>query len=159
MEQKSKRLAASRLRPTVSPQRQALPWFPFCLFICLAIGCGGEVINAPPVEEPVSAEPANAVGTVIIEIVDGDNEKTLELSHIEAGTSLEQIMRSITDPAISIRGSGLTAFVDQIGETKTSGSEGWVFRVDGEFATRGVGSTIIDPPATITWSYGGMEPE
>ena len=102
---------------------------------------------------------AAALDWITIEIVEGGTEKTLELSGIEAGTSLEQIMRSITDPVISIRGSGITAFVDQIGETKTSGREGWVFRVDGEFATQGVGSTTIDPPATITWSFGGMEPE
>ncbi|MDF1840021.1 MAG: DUF4430 domain-containing protein [Rubripirellula sp.] len=159
MEQKSKRLAASRLRPIVSSKSQALSWLPFCLLVCLAIGCSGSTTDAPPVEEPVPAEPATSVGTVTIEIVDGSNKKTLELSDIEAGTSLEQIMRSITDPGISIRGSGITAFVDQIGETRTSGSEGWVFRVDGEFATQGVGSTTIDPPATITWSFGGMEPE
>lgn len=157
MEQKSKRLAASRLRPIVSPNRQALSWLPFCLLICLATGCSGSATDAPPVEETASAEPANAAGTVTVEIVDGGNEKRLELPDIEAGTSLEQIMRSITDPVISIRGTGVTAFVDQIGETKTSGSEGWVFRVDGEFATQGVGSTTIDPPATITWSFGGME--
>ncbi|MDG2223557.1 MAG: DUF4430 domain-containing protein [Rubripirellula sp.] len=113
----------------------------------------------PSPERAGSTGSSAVTGVVTIEIVDGDETQTVELPEIEAGTTLEQIMRSITDPVISIRGSGVTAFVDQIGEQGTSGSEGWVFRVDGEFAKQGVGSTTIDPPATVTWSYGGMEAE
>ena len=99
-------------------------------------------------------DPAAESGTVTLEIQGSGSPTTIEIEDVQAGTTLEQVMRSITQIPISIRGSGVTAFVDGIGEQTASGNEGWVFRVDGVHANQGVGSTVLTPPATITWVYG-----
>ena len=63
-------------------------------------------------------------------------------------------MRSIDQVPIKMRGSGQSAFVEGIGDQSNTGSMAWTFKVDGEFANQGVGSTTLRPPVTITWSYG-----
>tara|TARA_Y100000385_G_C12903024_1_gene555081 strand:+ start:177 stop:647 length:471 start_codon:yes stop_codon:yes gene_type:complete len=99
-------------------------------------------------------DPAVETGTVTLEIQGSDSPRTIEIEDVQTGTTLEEVMRSVTQIPISIRGSGVTAFVDSIGEQSASGSEGWVFRVNGVHANQGVGSTVLTPPATITWVYG-----
>lgn len=93
-------------------------------------------------------------GTVTLEIQGSGPPLTIEIEDVQTGTTLEEVMRSVTEIPISMRGSGVTAFVDGIGEQAASGSEGWVFRVDGVHANQGVGSTVLTPPATISWIYG-----
>jgi hypothetical protein len=107
-------------------------------------GTQGQASNGPAVE----------TGTVTLEIQGSDPPLRIEIEDVRTGTTLEKVMRSVTQIPISIRGSGVTAFVDSIGEQAASGSEGWVFRVDGVHANQGVGSTVLTPPATITWVYG-----
>lgn len=99
-------------------------------------------------------DPAVETGIVTLEIQGSDAPLTIEIEDVRTGTTLEEVMRSVTKIPVSIRGSGVTAFVDGIGEQASSGSEGWVFRVDGVHANQGVGSTILTPPTTITWVYG-----
>ena len=99
-------------------------------------------------------DPAVESGTVKLEIRGSDPPVTIEIADVQTGTTLEQVMRSVTQIPISIRGSGVTAVVDAIGERASSGGEGWVFRVDGVHANQGVGSTVLTPPTTITWIYG-----
>ena len=105
-------------------------------------------------ETQAGNDPAAESGTVTLQIQGSDSAKTIEIADVQTGTTLEQVMRSITQIPISIRGSGVTAFVDGIGEQTSSGNEGWVFRVDGIHANQGVGSTVLTPPTTITWVYG-----
>ena len=113
-----------------------------CLFF---LGCQKTLL--PPA-------PTTGTGTVTIEIESGDDRATFEVMDVAAGTTLESLMRSIDQVPVSIQGSGLTAFVDGIDGQSTSGSEGWTFEVDGEFANEGIGSITLTPPTTITWSYG-----
>lgn len=96
-------------------------------------------------------------GIVTFEIQGSDAPVTFEIADVQQGTTLEEVMRSVTQIPISIRGSGVTAFVDGIGEQSASGSQGWVFRVDGVHANQGVGSTVLTPPTTITWVYGDAD--
>ena len=96
-------------------------------------------------------------GTVTLEIQGSGAPVTFEIADVGQGTTLEEVMRSVKQIPISIRGSGVTAFVDGIGEQTASGSEGWVFRVDGVHANQGVGSTVLTPPTTITWVYGDAD--
>ncbi len=98
--------------------------------------------------------PAVEAGIVTLELQGSDAPLTIEIEDVRTGTTLEQVMRSITQIPISVRGSGVTAFIDGIGEQTSSGNEGWVFRVDGIHANQGVGSTVLTPPTTITWFYG-----
>ncbi len=105
-------------------------------------------------ETQAGNDPAAQFGTVTLEIQGSDSAKTIEIEDVQTGTTLEQVMRSITQIPISVRGSGVTAFIDGIGEQTSSGNEGWVFRVDGIHANQGVGSTVLTPPTTITWVYG-----
>ena len=63
-------------------------------------------------------------------------------------------MQSIEGMPVGIHGSGITAFIHSIGGKSTSGTEGWTYKVDGQFANEGIGSTELSPPATITWEFG-----
>jgi hypothetical protein len=106
-----------------------------------------------------SSPPATATaGTVTLRFAIDGRQREVRVSEIRQGTSLESVMRQVEDPEIIIRGSGTTAFVDSIGGIPTSASEGWTFRVDGRFADRGIGTMVLDPPTTVTWSFGEMEP-
>lgn len=122
---------------------------PALLLIAIAfaplIGCGKR-------PQPVAAP--GATGTVTMEIDFGDHSESIRIDGVESGTTLEAVMRSIDQLPISIRGSGVTAFVDGIGNVSTNSSEGWTFQVDGEFANQGIGSTTLSPPTTIRWSFG-----
>jgi hypothetical protein len=137
--------------------------------LILMVGCDSGAsstgTSAPAAADPLTAaqadsgtqagnDPAAESGTVTLEIQRSDSAKTIEIEDVQTGTTLEQVMRSVTQIPISIRGSGVTAFVDGIGEQTSSGNEGWVFRVDGVHANQGVGSTVLTPPTTITWVYG-----
>ena len=64
------------------------------------------------------------------------------------------MLRSAVDPSFQIRGSGETAFIESIGGIEPSDGEGWLFKVDGEFAMQGVGSTKLTPPSKVRWSLG-----
>ncbi|MGI9471644.1 MAG: DUF4430 domain-containing protein [Rubripirellula sp.] len=105
-------------------------------------------------ESPTTDSVETKTGTVTMEIATKGETQKVEIDNVAAGTTLEQVMRSVKDMPVRLRGSGVTAFVDAIGDQATTGTEGWVFRVDGEFANQGVGSTKLDPPTTVTWTFG-----
>ncbi len=135
-------------------------WLAFCLLACLMlVGCRDAQPSStlPSASSPEMPVDPTTTGTVTVEVIEGDETKRYELTDIAAGTTVESIMRSLTEPEVTMSGSGITAFVQQIGDQSTRSNEGWVYRVDGEFATKGIGSTTVDPPVTITWSFGGME--
>ena len=96
-------------------------------------------------------------GRVTFVIHQGADDVTFSVDGIPQGATLETVMRKIDQTPISIRGSGPTAFVDQIGEIRTTGSEGWTYTDDGEFATRGIGEMQLHPPATVEWTFGEMD--
>ncbi|MEO1619070.1 MAG: DUF4430 domain-containing protein, partial [Planctomycetota bacterium] len=75
------------------------------------------------------------------------------------GETLESVMRKIEDRQIEISGAGTTAFLQSIDGVGNEGSKGWTFKVDGEFAMQGIGSTELNPPAEVIWSFGGFDPE
>lgn len=126
------------------------------LAVAMALVLGCQKAPAPPAAG--AAPPANT-GTVTIEI-EGSPGKSMEVEGVAQGTTLETVMQSLDQIPVTITGSGTTAFVDAIGDKATSGSEGWTFKVDGEFANAGIGSTVLSPPTTVTWSYrDGLEEE
>lgn len=139
------------------------------VFLLLVTGCdsgsserapsdlGSNVATSAPqagIEGLAGNGSAVETGTVTLEIQGSGSPLTIKIEDVQTGTTLEEVMRLVTEIPISIRGSGVTAFVDGIGEQAASGSEGWVFRVDGIHANQGVGSTVLTPPATITWVFG-----
>jgi hypothetical protein len=99
------------------------------------------------------------VGPVTFKIHDGDELLTFDIEEVREGTTLEAVMRRIDQIPVTIGGSGANAFVDKIGETATSGSEGWTYTVDGEFAMKGVGQITLSPPTTVEWKFGSMRRE
>ena len=112
--------------------------------------------SAPsPAPTAASAE-TDATGTVTFQFTEGEEVTTFDVENVPDGATLESVMRGIDQLPISIRGSGVTAFVDQIGDTATSGSEGWTYEIDGEFATRGIGETTLSPPTRVEWKFGEM---
>ncbi|WP_372726081.1 DUF4430 domain-containing protein [Novipirellula sp.] len=41
----------------------------------------------------------------------------------------------------------------------TTSTEGWKYKIDGVHAEKGIGSTKLDAPATISWAFGSYEGE
>lgn len=142
----------------------------FAICLCFVLSATGCQRSAPPL--PTSGQAIGdaggvhvveategdsiAVGVVTFVIHDGESVIEFKVDDVPDGTTLESVMRQVEDVPISIRGSGVTAFVDQIGDTGTGSSEGWTYKVDGEFAHRGIGETTLSPPTTVQWSYGSM---
>ena len=125
----------------------------------LFVGCCALLFLGCSRSAPVVAPPANTgpTGIVTIEVRSNSATQTIDLPGIATGTLLEEVMRSIEEIPIKIEGSGTTAFVDQIGDQATNATDGWTFKVDGEFANQGIGSTRLNPPTTVTWSFGDFE--
>ena len=136
---------------------------PCCLLALLSwSGCRRSSTEVPTEsldadrEELALDAPDVPVGPVTFKIHAGDDLVTFDIEEVRAGTTLEAVMRRIDQIPITIGGSGSTAFVDKIGGTATSGSEGWTYTVDGEFAMKGVGQTTLSPPTTVEWTFGSM---
>ena len=113
--------------------------------LLVAIGCdrGGE-----------PSAPARA-GTVTV-VVRGEVERTLELPDVAEGATVEDVMRRAADEGlpVEISGRGMTALVTSIDGREMGGGEGWIYRIDGEFPSRGIGAMELQPPTTVEWSYG-----
>ncbi len=120
--------------------------------LCLFSSCSRAPTVAP--EQPSAATPT---GTVTLEFVIDENTKVLTIDDVHEGATLESVLLGVTDPVVSVRGSGTTAFVDKIGDVATSANEGWTFSVDGEWANEGVGSIKLQPPTTVRWEFGSWD--
>ena len=112
------------------------------------LGCGRSVPVADRTDE--TAEP----GTVTLVIIGESETNSIDVPNVPSGTSLETVMRSVTEIPIKLDGSGTSAFVDAIGDQRTNSTGGWTFEVDGEYANQGIGNTVLTPPTTVTWSFG-----
>lgn len=135
----------------------------FPIFVAsLAWAIGGCGTSRPPSDSSRDGVAATATGPVTVEFLhqgfdDQGFAREVTLEGIAAGSTVESVMRSIQDPPIVLRGRGVTAFVESIGGIKTSATDGWTYRVDGEFADRGIGTTELVPPARISWRFGAWD--
>ena len=130
------------------------PVFCFCFAALAAFmlgGCGTATVEAPVVTGDQEVSPDAAPVTIIIRSDVG--EKEFEVPQIAPGTTVESIMRAVKEVPVVIEGSGMTAFVNSIDGVETGANEGWTFKVNGDFAKQGIGSTMLVPPATLTWTY------
>ena len=130
------------------------------LLTLLLVGCqsADEGSDNQRVVDAIASGEEVVTGTVTLRIIADEKETVeVELPDIAEGESLESVMRNFKDCPVEISGSGTTAFVQSIDGLSTSGSEGWTFKVDGEFANQGIGETTLSPPTTVEWSYGGFE--
>ena len=122
-------------------------------FTLLLLGCNRSSDVAREDEDAAQ----QVAGTVTIRIVSDEKDVVeIEIPDVASGESLENVMRQIKECPIEISGSGETAFVQSIDGLDTEGGQGWTFQVDGEFANQGVGKTLLSPPTTVEWSYGGF---
>lgn len=117
--------------------------------LLFSVGCRSET----PTIAPLSTAQA-VTGTVTVEVKLGEELRTFEVPDVADGATLESVMESIDQIPINMTGSGTTAFVNAIGDTKTNSTEGWTFMVDGQWADTGIGSTVLHPPTTVTWVFG-----
>jgi len=113
-------------------------------WLVIGAGCSSTVT---PVKTPT-------VATVTVVIKLGDEVVQRELEAIASGTTIDQVMAKIEQPKVVIIGSGATAFVESIGGLGTVGGKGWSYRVDDQWADRGIGVFELNPPTTIQWTYG-----
>ena len=96
---------------------------------------------------------------VLIVVESNENSAAFMVDDVKEGQTVEELMRQVTALGAVINGSGATAFVNRIGNRETGLREGWTYKVDGEFAKRGVGQMSLNPPSIIQWTYGTMQPE
>ena len=117
------------------------------LGLVLLVGCSA----APPRPVQIAAEPV----TLEIQVDGGKATKPSWLTVLPMGCTVEDVMIRAAEQGldVDISGSGTTAFVSAIDGESGSGTKGWLFKVDGEFSERGIGTTELDPPATITWVF------
>lgn len=121
-------------------------------------GCSRQPAGAPPAGDASDSNtPAPEPGPVTVEILRDGQTRSVTLDPIAHGTTVEEVMRSIEQFPVEIRGSGTTAFVDSIDGVATGADTGWTYQVDGEQVHEGVGAKRLAPPATISWSFGGWD--
>ena len=106
--------------------------------------------------EPTRGSNGTPNGTVTIEVVQDGKTLAFVVDDVVAGTTVEELLRGLDAIEVEISGSGTTAFVHSIGGQAPDGNEGWMFQIDGEFASQGVGSTKVEPPTTITWEISSL---
>lgn len=114
--------------------------------LLLGLGCA---------RKPVAVDAG--VGQVTITIHKNDQARVINVENIATGTTLEHVMRSIDEVPIEISGSGLTAFVNEIDGLATGPSDGWTYRIDGQYVGQGIGSVTLTPPTTVDWRFGAWE--
>lgn len=116
--------------------------------VLLSSGCS----TAPPAPTQIATEP------VTLEIQSGTKKESVLIEGLPLGCTVEDVMRSAQQQGLDIEmsGSGTTAFISAINGESGSGTQGWLFKVDGEYSDRGIGTTELDPPATITWVFDDM---
>ena len=108
--------------------------------------------------EPASGLVPVQTGTVTVEIQGDGKARSLELADVPEGTTVEEVMRALSDQGLDVElsGSGTTAFLVEMDGLGTEAGKGWLYTIDGEFPQRGIGTTEILPPTTIRWRHGEM---
>jgi Domain of unknown function (DUF4430) len=130
---------------------------PSCFLVALLLaGCNSQYIPIPAPAVPATATttPTGTSGVVTVEFQINGETKTVKVADVAEGATVEAVMQSIEGIPIELHGSGVTAFIHSIAGKSTSGTEGWTYKVNGQFANEGIGSTTLTPPATITWEFG-----
>jgi len=125
-------------------------WLCGCLGLAWAGGCSSTA-TPPTATEAIKPGPV----TVVIEL--GSEQKSHQFDEVQPGTTIAELMAQIEDPLVRLTGSGSMAFVESIGELGTDRGLGWTFRVNGEWADRGIGAFPLEPPAEIRWTHGAFE--
>jgi Domain of unknown function (DUF4430) len=119
------------------------------------MGCAPSTTQKPSSTQGTA--PAQVTrGTVTIVIDDGNEVVEQKIENVTAGTTVEQLMKQLDDPTVKISGTGTTALVTAIRGKTNSGGEGWTYRVNDEWADRGIGTFELTPPATIRWKHGDL---
>ncbi|TWT93624.1 DUF4430 domain-containing protein [Neorhodopirellula pilleata] len=145
------------------------PPFPILRISCIAVlatlvVCGSGCQRSQTIENP-SVDVAEDVGTVTIEIILNSDEPTENIRQIvpvHDGESLESVMRGMASQPdepleMVISGEGVTAFVQSIHSVTTDANRGWTYTIDGEFATKGIGSVTVESGQTIQWRFTTFE--
>lgn len=120
-------------------------------------GCRPAVEPGPEQQSNAGATAEAGPVTVRFEWPDDRPTTTEVVENVPAGTTLETVLRDLPQPEMQITGGGQTALVQSICGVEISGDRGWTFEINDNFATRGVGSTRLTPPTTITWRYTSFE--
>ncbi|TWT81867.1 hypothetical protein CA13_33210 [Planctomycetes bacterium CA13] len=107
--------------------------------------------------EPSAEEITTEAGTVTVVIQSSEGERQTEVDNVLPGATVESVMRSIEEVPITINGSGVTAFVSKMDGVETESTKGWTYMVNDEYVNKGIGSVMLVPPATVTWTYGTYE--
>jgi hypothetical protein len=135
--------------------RDTFRFFPW-LALALLAGCGGETAT-PPAARPET--PTAATATVAIDYGGEAENRTLELPHV-ADTTLLAALRAAAargELEIEVTGEGTNAHVRGIDGVQDEGAgdaaRNWQLWVNGDYATKGAGSLVVEPGDEFEWKY------
>ena len=123
------------------------PLVAFCV-ILMTLGCDRSNSDVTPV--------STGVVTIVVGDAMGDS---ISIPDVADGATVEEVMRDM-DPAllpVTINGSGLTAFVESLAGKSTADGKGWLFKIDGQASSVGIGSATLHPPTIVEWQYGEFD--
>ncbi|MFG0291333.1 MAG: DUF4430 domain-containing protein [Rhodopirellula sp. JB044] len=168
------RVALSRLVSPSASQAEIRQWITCWGLVVLCVGaitlngCRAQTTTQSADDATTTDVAEQTIGSVTITIVNSDKTASDESAEareplfeksfdIGEGTTLESVMKKIENPNVVISGSGVTAFVQSIGDVETNAERGWTYTIDGEFATEGIGSTELKPGQIVRWRFTSFE--
>lgn len=132
--------------------------------LCAAalVGCDSAATTPGPPgpaaadSRPADGQPAAVTGTVSILVQVPEGETLREEVTITGRQSVAAVMAA-SSLEMELRGSGEMALVQSLAGVPMKGGEGWIYKVDGQWAPRGIGQLEVEPGAEIRWQYGRFD--
>ncbi len=108
--------------------------------------------------EDASSTPVSLLSVdVVIQIPDGP-KRTSKVDRLPTDATVGDVMQRLAASDafadIELSGSGERMFIPAIGEHRTSGGEGWMYELNGQWAKQGIGTQRISDGDIILWKYG-----
>ncbi len=130
-----------------------------CLLLAILPGAGGcgpqqSEVTRSPSATPTERQAEPGIVTIVLERP-GEEPLEQEVAVTGRQTVVEVMQASTLDWQMS--GSGSTALVKSIAGLPMEAGQGWIYRINGQWATRGIGQTEVLPGDEIRWQYGRFD--
>ena len=127
---------------------------------CMALmGCSGNSSSSSSASSSASASASTSSKIKVTVNIKGDYQgkavsenKTVEVA--DGATALEALQASGID--VVVKDSSMGKYVDSIGGLATSGSNGWMYKVNGQSPTKSAAEYNLKSGDTVDWEYSAM---
>lgn len=128
----------------------------FACALLVLLGCSPQPSTNPGANPPAESERDGKV-MVLIRFPGSEEPREIEVQ-MRDGETIRQVMERIVDPQPKMQGSGAMTLLTGIGTQESSGSEGWTYRVNGQWGDRSIGVYELHPGDRIEWYFGAYDP-